>query len=127
MPETAVEIAFVSPPFSWPGFGLNVSNWLGPPPIQSRMQAMPRLPQVLGRQADRVGPAHHAGRRAGRRRHPQEIAPMDDAIAIRPRVNVMFEFEVHIAVPQHSDFTTEDTEDTEAEYNANADERSNSH
>ena len=43
MPETAVEIAFVSPPFSWPGFGLNVSNWLGPPPIHSRMHAMPRL------------------------------------------------------------------------------------
>ena len=43
MPDTLVEIAFVSPPFSWPGLGLNVSNWLGPPPIHSRMHAMPRL------------------------------------------------------------------------------------
>src|SRR4051812_42551276 len=42
MPGTAVEIALVSPPLAWPGFGLNVSNWLGPPCIQSKMHAMPR-------------------------------------------------------------------------------------
>ena len=42
MPGTAVSIALVSPPFLWPGLGSNVSNWLGPPAIQSRMQAICR-------------------------------------------------------------------------------------
>ena len=41
MPGTLVEMAFVSPPFSWLGLGLKVSNWLGPPAIQSTMQAIP--------------------------------------------------------------------------------------
>ena len=29
----------VAPPFAWPGLGLKVSNWLGPPCIQRRIQA----------------------------------------------------------------------------------------
>ncbi len=43
MPETLVAIALVSPPLDWPGFGLNVSNWLGPPDIQSKMHFLPRF------------------------------------------------------------------------------------
>ncbi len=33
-------MALVSPPCSVPGLGSNVSSWLGPPAIQSRMQAI---------------------------------------------------------------------------------------
>ena len=40
---TAVAMALVSPPCSVPGLGSNVSSWLGPPAIQSRMQAICRL------------------------------------------------------------------------------------
>src|SRR5437762_1958222 len=40
-PEIVVGMVFVSPPLAWPGLGSKVSNWLGPPPIQSRMQALP--------------------------------------------------------------------------------------
>ncbi len=43
MPPTAVSIAWVGPPLSVPGLGSNVSNWLGAPRMNSRMQAMPRL------------------------------------------------------------------------------------
>ena len=78
------------------GLGLNVSNWLGPPPIQSRMQAMPRLRRSS---ADRqiasvqlimpaAAPVAAATRKKSRR--------CDDAVAIRAGVDVMFEFEVHV-------------------------------
>ena len=43
MPGTAVSIALVSPPLSVPGLGSKVSSWLGPPAIQSRMQAICRF------------------------------------------------------------------------------------
>ncbi len=43
MPGTAVLMALVSPPLAVPGLGLKVSNWLGPPCIHNKMQAMPRL------------------------------------------------------------------------------------
>src|SRR5262245_53391881 len=43
MPGTEVLIDFVSPPLAWPGLGSKVSNWLGPPAIQRRMQAFPAL------------------------------------------------------------------------------------
>jgi hypothetical protein len=41
-PGTAVGIALVGPPVAVPGLGSKVSNWLGPPFMNSRMQAMPR-------------------------------------------------------------------------------------
>ena len=43
MPGTAVAMALVSPPCSVPGLGSNVSSWLGPPAIQSRMHAICRF------------------------------------------------------------------------------------
>ena len=43
IPGTAVSMALVSPPVSVPGLGSQVSSWLGPPPIQSRMQAICRF------------------------------------------------------------------------------------
>src|SRR5437762_13355322 len=42
-PLMRVSIALNSPPVFVPGLGSNVSMWLGPPFIQSRMQALPRL------------------------------------------------------------------------------------
>src|SRR3954452_2291748 len=42
-PAIVVGMVLVSPPLAWPGLGSNVSNWLGPPPIHSRMQALPDL------------------------------------------------------------------------------------
>src|SRR5262249_1419545 len=38
-PAAAVSMALNCPPLGWPGFGSKVSVWLGPPLIQSRMQA----------------------------------------------------------------------------------------
>jgi len=38
-PGTAVSIGLIGPPFLCPGFKSNVSIWLGPPVIQSSMQA----------------------------------------------------------------------------------------
>src|SRR5262245_16407011 len=38
MPGVRVAIELNGPPFSWPGFMSNVSVWLGPPFIHSRMQ-----------------------------------------------------------------------------------------
>src|SRR5436305_13504109 len=38
-----VGMVLVSPPLACPGLGSNVSNWLGPPPIHNRMQALPDL------------------------------------------------------------------------------------
>ncbi len=43
MVGTAVAMALVSPPWSVPGLGSNVSSWLGPPAIQSKMHAIWRL------------------------------------------------------------------------------------
>ena len=40
MPEPHVWMALVSPPWSVPGLGSKVSSWLGPPPIQSKIQAI---------------------------------------------------------------------------------------
>src|SRR4051794_8614093 len=37
MPGTRVSIALNGPPFAWPGLRSNVSIWLGPPAIHSRM------------------------------------------------------------------------------------------
>ena len=54
-------------------------------PEQDARHAAP--PQILGRQADRVGPAHHAGRRAVAAATPQEIPPVHDAVAIGPGMN----------------------------------------
>ena len=42
MPGTAVSMALNSPPLAWPGLGSNVSIWLGPPVIQSRMHDLRR-------------------------------------------------------------------------------------
>src|SRR5581483_6827163 len=42
-PGAAVSMALASPPVGVPGLGSNVSNWLGPPCMNSRMQARPRL------------------------------------------------------------------------------------
>src|SRR5207245_4666549 len=38
MPGTLVTIGLNGPAFSWPGFKSNVSSWLGPPLIHSKMQ-----------------------------------------------------------------------------------------
>ena len=43
MPGTDVSMALVSPPCAVPGLGSKVSSWLGPPAIQSRMQAICRF------------------------------------------------------------------------------------
>ena len=43
MPGTDVSMALVAPPCSVPGLGSKVSSWLGPPAIQSRMQAICRF------------------------------------------------------------------------------------
>src|SRR5262245_11487296 len=40
IPGADVPIALVGPWFSAPGLGSKVSNWLGPPAIQSKMQAL---------------------------------------------------------------------------------------
>src|SRR6187549_1650243 len=45
-PGIVVGIVLLSPPLAWPGLGSNVSNWLGPPPIHRRMQALPDLRSV---------------------------------------------------------------------------------
>lgn len=42
-PATLVPMALVSPPVVAPGLGLKVSNWLGPPAIQSSTQRLPRF------------------------------------------------------------------------------------
>ena len=52
---------------------------------------MPRLRKSSADRHNRVGPTHHARRRAGSRRHPQKIAAMHDAIAIRSGVNMMLQ------------------------------------
>src|SRR5579871_673964 len=44
MPDTEVGIGLKSPPFSVFGFMSKVSLWLGPPSIQSRIQALCLLP-----------------------------------------------------------------------------------
>src|SRR5271157_2646016 len=43
MPGTDVSMALVEPPCSVPGLGSKVSSWLGPPAIQSKMQAICRF------------------------------------------------------------------------------------
>ncbi len=104
MPGTLVEMALVSPPFSWPGLGLNVSNWLGPPPIHNRMQAMPRLRRSS---ADRqmasvqlITPAAAPLAAAT----TQKVAPMNDAVTVRPRVDVMLKCNSHGLTPFVSKF-----------------------
>ncbi len=42
IPGTLVAISLNGPPLAWPGFRSNVSIWLGPPLIQSRMHAFLR-------------------------------------------------------------------------------------
>src|SRR6185437_262042 len=38
IPGTEVAVSLIGPPLAWPGFKSNVSRWLGPPFIQSKMQ-----------------------------------------------------------------------------------------
>src|SRR5262245_9218576 len=43
MPGTADDIGLNGPLLAWPGLGSNVSVWLGPPDIQSKMHDFRRL------------------------------------------------------------------------------------
>ena len=82
-----------------PGLGAERFELAGPATHPEQDARHAALPQIFGRQANRVGPTHHAGRRAGCRGNSQEIAPIDDAITIGAGVNVMLDFEIHGNVP----------------------------
>src|SRR5262245_21395758 len=73
MPLTAVSMAVVGPPLVVPGFGSNVSNWLGPPGMKSSTHAVPRRrnSSVL---------AEHAQPGGTDRGAPQERATAQDAV-----------------------------------------------
>ena len=73
MPGTAVSIALNGPPLAWPGFGSNVSIWLGPPVIQSRMHAFLRVGSAAARPARRLDPARSRGGGHARRGQLQQL------------------------------------------------------
>ena len=86
MPETAVVMAFVSPPLAWPGLGLKVSNWLGPalhPEENARHAALPQFGR-LG--CDQIGPVEHAPGQPGAQSRGgnalEKIAPAENAVAV---------------------------------------------
>ena len=95
MPGTAVSIALVSPPLAWPGLGLKVSNWLGPPRIQSRMQAMPRLRSSSALHADQVGPVEAPAARLAAEMPREKVAPVNHAVAVHGHAGVMLVMDVH--------------------------------
>ena len=90
-----MEMALVSPPLGWPGLGLKVSNWLGPPDIQSRMQALPWRRSSAGVGRHQIGPMQRARGQPGGRNAAQKIAPADDARAVHGDANAMVKFDGH--------------------------------
>ena len=72
-------MALVVPPLAWPGLGLKVSNWLGPPCIQSRMQAFPWRRNSSASMATRSrqvsDPAARAAADIPRRKSRRRITP----------------------------------------------------
>ena len=100
MPGTAVAMALVSPPWSVPGLGSNVSSWLGPPAIQSRMHAICRLRRSSAWSGHPIGEADGNRRpRAASARGPQadrleEMPAADHARAAHRHLHRFF-FESH--------------------------------
>ncbi len=75
MPGTAVSMALNSPPLAWPGLGSNVSVWLGPPVIQSRMHDFRRRGSAPASAASAsIQPEVEKPDDAGRGQ-PQHLAP----------------------------------------------------
>ena len=67
MPGTLVAMGRNGPPVGRPGFMSNVSNWLAPPFIHSRMQCLLLLADLRGqrRRAGQPAPVHHHAARGG--------------------------------------------------------------
>ena len=91
IPDTAVGMALVSPPLAWPGLGENVSNWLGPPFIHSRMQRLAPPAQTRLLSGHQVSPTQCASCQTGRGYRSQELATIADVAAAKLDVGLTIE------------------------------------
>ena len=82
-------MAEVCPPFSVPGLGSKVSNWLGPPCIHSRIIERPCFAELLGVHAHQLAKVERAGRDGPRGDVLQKAAARDGRLADKPHKLVM--------------------------------------